>query len=710
MADFRRWLYALAVVALLVTGGLAVPANAQTPPAFQCSAPGAVPTIARQEGYTELVGDILINCTGGSPTAVGQTVPQANITVSLNTNITSKITATVTSAGGTNAVFDEALMIMDEPNTPTHPTTPILSCGSVGAPDTGPSGPGICAITADGSPTYSGGKGSTSTYGAAGSHPNVFQGRMASTLFGGTPNTVIFQGVPLDPPGTINSRNIRITNIRADATRFSAAAAYSFVPIVATITISGSTSLSVQAINVTVATINPGLVGNAVTASNGWLQCIPETLANGGMAITFKEGFPTAWKTKNFSYIDVLDGGNGTYAGTDYSYNGTYFHPADIVQNVPGALYNTESGFMFPPSTAIPNPNPPLGLGTATVTTGSPNGYALTSANYANFNGGTFDTGISAAGTVTQGTRFAVALANVPTGVSVYFPTAVLLKNQATNGVTGVMVMTSTDSAGAGAYTPPSSVGTSTYVQVSGLVVYEVLFSDPLAFEYANILPEISYVPNLSQNLPQVGQAATAAVSFAPFYTGGGANLPQTISAFPIPRFLPGLTPAQLFVINKCACNILFPWVASVAGFDTGIALANTSLDPGAANGFTATPQSGTVTFWYFGLQGGTVANIPPQTSVSVPAGQVLTYVLSQSNTPVYWTTGGNGLDNRAAGFSGYVIAQAQFQYCHAFAYLSALGAGPTSPGISEGYLGLIMDKGYQLSRTVQTLADSMDQ
>ena len=77
-----------------------------------------------------------------------------------------------------------------------------------------------------------------------------------------------------------------------------------------------------------------------------------------------------------------------------------------------------------------------------------------------------------------------------------------------------------------------------------------------------------------------------------------------------------------------------------------------------------------------------------------VPAGQVLTYVASSGSSQ--W-----GLDNRAAGFVGYVIAQAQFQYCHAFAFIGALGAGPTAQQISEGYLGLILDPGG-IFRTTQ--------
>ena len=59
MADFRKWLFAFAVVALML--GLQVPANAQgfgTAPAFACVANAGVPPIVRAEGVTELVGDL----------------------------------------------------------------------------------------------------------------------------------------------------------------------------------------------------------------------------------------------------------------------------------------------------------------------------------------------------------------------------------------------------------------------------------------------------------------------------------------------------------------------------------------------------------------------------------------------------------------------------------------------------------------------------
>src|SRR5204863_108860 len=104
----------------------------------------------RAEGYTELVGDLTLNCTGGVPTPQGQAVPQVNVTIFLSTNVTSKFLQ-----GG---LFNEALLIIDEPNSAVNPARPILNCGNTGAPDAGPSGPGVCEIFSNGNPaqTYDG--------------------------------------------------------------------------------------------------------------------------------------------------------------------------------------------------------------------------------------------------------------------------------------------------------------------------------------------------------------------------------------------------------------------------------------------------------------------------------------------------------------------------------------------------------------------------
>jgi hypothetical protein len=453
----------------------------------------------------------------------------------------------------------------------------------------------------------------------------------------------------------------------------------------------------------------PGSSGGG--SSGGGQNSTSGTGFNATPTFRFQEGFPSAWKVRNVSEILA----NGTFlAGNSYQYNGGLNNPVDLNQNVPGTSYNTESGFEYSsnPTFANPSPNPPPGFGQGA--TGAANtGYTLTDTT----------TGIQQAGIATQGTRLFLSFSNIPSGSSIFVPPVIFFYRQnngstptpATffqNTSTGVAVLVTTDTAGDTAYAPAQSnagpVGSGnsvgSLVAVSNnLAVYEVLFDDPASLEQVDVPVVVAYVQNLSANppigLPVTGTIAQVTGGFAPFYTSSSAALPATTSAFPIPRFVPGNAPANIFEINKCACDLLFPFVSSQGGFDTGIAIANTSLDPGATFGFGATPQQGTVTFFYFGVGANGAAPPGSQTSANVPAGQVLTYVLSSGGGAI--GTGANGMDPRGAGFQGYIIAQAQFQYCHAYAFVSALGGGPTSPGVSEGYLGLVLDLGG-LTRTGQ--------
>ena len=78
MADFRKLFYALAVVTLVAC--FTVPAAAQT---LLCTSTIGTPQYLRQEGYTELAGDIVLTCQGtGGSTAPGTPIAPANITVS----------------------------------------------------------------------------------------------------------------------------------------------------------------------------------------------------------------------------------------------------------------------------------------------------------------------------------------------------------------------------------------------------------------------------------------------------------------------------------------------------------------------------------------------------------------------------------------------------------------------------------------------------
>jgi hypothetical protein len=313
MADFRKWFLAFAVVALLL--GLGSTANAQiglSGPTFSCTANAAVPPVVRAEGLTELVGDLTLNCTGGSPTPRGNAIPLSNVTVFLNAAVTSRLL-------GPGALSEATLMI-DEPNaqatagTPTNSPipnniTPVsgsprqVLCGGTDYPA---GGQGVaCPVTG----TFVGVP-SVSPYdfdkrAAAGLGPtaNVFTGNQNSA------SSIIWLGVPIDAPGTAGERVIRVTNVRV-ALGSSLGVSSTFVPTSVTmfIAINGSQQVAISGQQQTVAVVQLGLVtGNS---SSSFLQCLSNEadLATGSstvpgsgadFVVKLVEGFPSSFKRRN---------------------------------------------------------------------------------------------------------------------------------------------------------------------------------------------------------------------------------------------------------------------------------------------------------------------------------------------------------------------------------------------------------------------------
>ena len=136
----------------------------------------------------------------------------------------------------------------------------------------------------------------------------------------------------------------------------------------------------------------------------------PGQSPTGGMDIRVLENFATAWKEKNISGHLA----NGTFNGSIYTYNGGLAAPnVDDAQNVPGVVYDTESGFEYNSGTPVPSPNPLAGLGTGAAT---------------NLGRPLFDasTNIQAAGVASQGTRIAVQVSTpLPNGALLFFPIVV---------------------------------------------------------------------------------------------------------------------------------------------------------------------------------------------------------------------------------------------------------------------------------------------
>ena len=168
----------------------------------------------------------------------------------------------------------------------------------------------------------------------------------------------------------------------------------------------------------------------------------------------------------------------------------------------------------------------------------------------------------------------------------------------------------------------------------------------------------------------------------------------------PIPRFCDNSVPRNVFSVNQCSCNLLWPFVTNQSGFNTGIALANTSLDPYG----TATQQGKVTIFFYGGVAPASPAPPPITTTGAgtlagiVPAGCELVFTLLNgggvmpgncaalvnANSTTTFDLPGHAM----AGFQGYMISVANFQWCHAFAFISDTAA----TNLAEGYLAIQLD------------------
>jgi hypothetical protein len=663
MADFRKWLIAFAAIALVLS--LSSSANAA---AFTCVANAGNPTVVRAEGITELVGDILIQCTGGAATAAGAAIPPSNITLSLNTNITSRLLG--------NGYID-SLLLLDEasPGAPNPPNATVPS-NPAGTNDVNGNFVPFGNITQS-APCYSNTFGSLSSptncnqvNGTGGlSDPyvnvNLFVARQAAA------NSVTWLGIPIDAPGTAGTRTIRLTNIRANACQLGVSSSLVPTQITAFIGINGSQNLTLSSPQVTVAFISTGLVVTApvTTPISNLQQCVNFNTGFFGSSATgpatfivrVTEGFAASFK-RRVAQVGTLASPNGPTIplGGNNSIG---------LQNVPGFPYNTESGFVISTS--------PSGIGTA------PFGLADTATRIlVRFNNVGAGTRLLAATVVplTVGDSTSPGNPQPPSSLTGFTGGFLQLVggfvdqfgNAGTN-VSGFATGTATFNGGLSLGAAPFN-GAAEIPVTNGTAqaVYEVVNADPFAVERANIGIGVSFTSNTSQNLPAPG-TTTLNVSFAPIGPVTTAYN-SADSALPIPRFCDQSTARNVFSILACTCNILFPFVTNQAGFDTGVAIANTSQDP-----FGTAPQSGTVVLNYYGSTTGGGAAPPAQTSTVVPAGTELVFTLAGGGT--------NGI-TATPGFQGYIIANAKFQFCHGFAFISDLGAQK----LAEGYLGIILD------------------
>ncbi|MEO7649882.1 MAG: hypothetical protein ABIZ80_05400 [Bryobacteraceae bacterium] len=597
MADFRRSIPVLAVLALLL--GSAVTASAQNP-ALQCFANAAVPPIVRAEGITELVGDLLLNCTGGTPTALGAQIPPVNIQIFLNTSVTSRVLSTT---GGT---WLESVLLLDEPRPGFQYPCELAS--------------GVCTGLGNGTgtPNYYGG----SSSGTLGNNKNAFQGQLIGT------NSVLWLGVPIDPPGSNQTRVIRITNIRGNANALGLASGNSIpTPIIESITATGTQSVPINNPQQTVAAIHKGLLftmgSNATTTSAFTVGSVQQCNGISGRAIgtmRWQELFATAFKKRN---------NNSSVANP----SSTVVAPAEQNNLVTGAALNTETGFysqalaVFSRGSSIPAGVPDFGTRLKAVFNNIPAGVTLS---------------VDA----TMGSTSGLQLINT----SLQRDAGALTATEA--GTYSALAGASSAVTGGAGVPVGGVIGTVT--ANSATFVYEVLESDALSFTTLSANVYASYTAAPGSNSPALG-TTTVNGSYAPISTA------TTATTGPIPRFADTSTANNIFTIVPCTTNLLFPFVTNKFGFDTGLAISNTSTDP-----FGTVAQSGTCSLNWYG------DTAPAATTTPVIA------------TGTAYTT--TALAS-APGFQGYMIAVCRFQYAHGFAFVTKVGA----TDLAMGYLALII-------------------
>jgi hypothetical protein len=304
-----------------------------------CQVGSAVPSNIRVEGYAELVADIVLVCNGGtaltapsgsaaatasSPNAI----PQMSVTANFATAVTSRILA----SGG----LSEALLLVDEPGNTALTTygarLPISVCPT-------PMATIWQSAASPGCQEWVGNIGGNSnvpvlsTRGRTNGTPgyNAFPGVVSGS-------TVTFNGVPMLPPGAgEESRIFRITNVRVNA---SALASDSLGTIAATVFETGVQASFIYpsgGSSVTTAYAVSHLYSSLEDSKDASVLSPSTISSNAGAGLSkaptvlgylrFLEGLANTFRTR----VDPRLTGSGQSAAAE--------------QDIPGAIYNSESGF-----------------------------------------------------------------------------------------------------------------------------------------------------------------------------------------------------------------------------------------------------------------------------------------------------------------------------------------------------------------------------
>jgi len=246
----------------------------------------------------------------------------------------------------------------------------------------------------------------------------------------------------------------------------------------------------------------------------------------------------------------------------------------------------------------------------------------------------------------TQSTQILLTVSGLPAGVTVAL----------TNGVTTSATLTPTFS-----NATFSSTATTSLVSFSADSLSAV---ESLELDFTTTVGATATLPLTATTYSVAAQLYPNAAALSA--TGG------VVTPFVAPKFSPTAVSftSTILTIAPATTNLLIPFSSTQANYDTAIAIANTTTDPYTVGG--ATPQSGTITFYFYPNDGTTISSYT--TSATSPgSGLSTTGVLTTGSTYAVSLIKllGVAAPTRTAPFSGYIIAVVNATNCHGISYIT---------------------------------------
>jgi len=260
-------------------------------------------------------------------------------------------------------------------------------------------------------------------------------------------------------------------------------------------------------------------------------------------------------------------------------------------------------------------------------------------------------------------------------GAAVTTPLAVLVQTETAPDFNGFPPFVNPS-----ASTSTTAVAPVTLTNGGGEAVWEVVSANPNAIDTLDFGVYYQYGANPANGSPALGSGKVN-LSFAPAPGLPGATVPTSwtsaSSTQPIPRFVDNSSAVTIISINICQTALLFPFVTNENGFETGMAISNTSKDM-----FGTGAQNGACIIQFYG-------DNAPTTNTATPTAPCTT-AGACTGTINAGTTFANTLSGiiGTGSFQGYAIALCNFQFAHGFAFISDTHA----TNLAMGYLALVLN------------------